>query len=131
MELWNNHVVLDHIPLGLPGQNELKAAEEMRNEDVQFHICKTVILSQLLSPTRNVRCDLLDPNTRSISPRKRYHELVLLRYFISRLEPALWVKYSGIGEECFVVMDVIVLQDIDPNNTVNIGGARCLFGCNR
>ena len=23
-----------------------------------------------------------------------------------------------------------VLQDIDPNNTVNIGGARCLFGCN-
>ena len=24
-----------------------------------------------------------------------------------------------------------MLQDIDPNNTVNIGGARCLFDCNR
>ena len=49
MELWNDYIVPDHIPLGRPGQNELEAAEEMRNEDVQFHIRKIVILSQLLS----------------------------------------------------------------------------------
>ena len=56
VELWNDHIVPDHILLGRPGRNELEAAEEMRNEDVQLHIRKTVILSQLLSPTRNVRC---------------------------------------------------------------------------
>ena len=50
MELWNDHIVPDHIPLSRPSQNELEAAEEMRNEDVQFHIRKTMILSQLLSP---------------------------------------------------------------------------------
>ena len=25
----------------------------------------------------------------------------------------------------------VILQNIDPNNTVNIGGARYLFGCNK
>lgn len=34
MKLWNDHIVPDHIFLRRPGRNELKAAEEMRNEDV-------------------------------------------------------------------------------------------------
>ena len=45
MELWNDHIVPGHILLSRPGRNELEAAEDVRNEDVQFHIRKTVTYS--------------------------------------------------------------------------------------
>lgn len=51
--------------------------------------------------------DLLDPNTRSISPRKCYHELVLLRYFLCRLKPAIWFELLGAFKEIFVVVDMV------------------------
>ena len=46
------------------------------------------------------------------------------------------ILLSALARRCYITdfYDLkgssIMLQDIDPNNTVNIGGARCLFGCN-
>ena len=51
--------------------------------------------------------DLLDPDARSTPPRKRHHESVLLGDFLRRFEPALRIESPGIGEEAFVVVDVV------------------------
>lgn len=119
MELRHHHIVPHHGLLRRVHQLELKAADDVGNGHVHFHVSEAGHRSPLagrqsrgllIRAVQNMGFqgrDLLDAQARPRAARESNHEFQLCGYLLRRFHPAVRIEFAGVLEDVIVVVDVV------------------------